>query len=201
MLDRVERMGPLRYKIDLTNRSDKYTLYPTWISIPLLAKKVDVLDVELRVRSRKTSSVCSSTAGDDEREYEGDVFYGGLVLLQRFLERGVYFLSKKKAEKVSVGLLAINVAMPDHVSDEEALESMKEVWDNLDEWMRGDVDFGASPEAREREDTQFRFLAGKIERLSMSVNGNLRREWDLKEMIRKRDEVERLRAMEADEQQ
>jgi hypothetical protein len=33
-----------------------------------------------------------------------------------------------------------------------------------------------------------RFLAGKIERLGLSVNGSLRREWDLKEMLAKRDE-------------
>lgn len=181
-------MGPLRYKLDLTNREDKDKLYPTWISVPLISKKVDIVDVQLRVRGKKTSSVCSFVS-DEGREYEGDVFFGGLALLQRFLERGVHFLSKKKGEKISVGLLAINIDTPENVSEEEAVTGADEAADHLDEWMRGITDIGSDLEAEEREDKQFRFLAGKIDRLSLSVKGNLRREWDLKEMLAKRDEL------------
>lgn len=194
-------MGPLRYRIDLTNRDDKDALYPTWISVPVLpgfqGGRVDVLECVLRVRSRKTSSVWT-VAGDENGDYEGDVFFGGLGLLQRFVERGVYFLSKKKAEKISVGLLAIDVdKISDYLTEEDYIKEVDDFADRLEEWMRGINEFGNTGEEWEREDTQFRILAGKIDRLSLSVKGNLRREWDLKEMVTKRDEQELLRATQA----
>jgi hypothetical protein len=197
-LEKVKRMGPLKYKIDLTNRDDKDALYPTWISVPVLpvvTGRVDVLECVLRVRSQKTSSVWT-VAGDENNNYEGDVFFGGLGLLQRFVERGVYFLSKKKAMKISVGLLAIDV---DHASEwmttEDCVKEVDDFAQRLDEWMRGVNEFGTARDDWGREDTQFRFLAGKIDRLNLSVKGNLRKEWDLKEMLLKRDEEVRLRAM------
>jgi len=201
LLEKVKRMGPLKYKIDLTNRDDKDALYPTWISVPILPMvtgRVDVLECVLRVRSQKTSSVWT-VVGDENNNYEGDVFFGGLGLLQRFIERGVYFLSKKKAMKISVGLLAIDV---DHFSEwltsEDCVKEVDEFAERLDEWMRGVNEFGTASDDWGREDIQFRFLASKIDRLSLSVKGNLRREWDLTEMVRKRDEEERSRAMQAE---
>jgi hypothetical protein len=198
LLERVKRMGPLRYRIDLTNRDDKDVLYPTWISVPVLPGlgergRVDVLECVLRVRRRKTSSVCT-VDGDEDGGFEGDVFFGGLGLLQRFVERGVYFLSKKKAEKISVGLLAIDVdKSSEYLTPERSINEVDEFADRLDKWMRGLDEFGTGEQEEwDREDRQFRFLASKIDRLSLSLKGNLRREWDLKDMITKRDE-ERLR--------
>ncbi|OCL02940.1 hypothetical protein AOQ84DRAFT_392605 [Glonium stellatum] len=185
LLDSVKRMGPLRYKIDLANRDDQDVLYPTWISVPIFSKRVDVLDVELRIRNGKTSSVYS-VVGDDEVEYEGDVFSAGLVVLQRFLERGVYFLSKKKAKRIQVGLLAVNINTREDVSDKSTVE----VADILEEWMMGQSDLGGGPHAKEREDKQFRFLTQRIENVRLSVNGRLSREWKLEDMLRKRDEIE-----------
>jgi hypothetical protein len=130
------------------------------------------------------------------REYEGDVFLGGLVLLQRFVERGVYFLSKKKAQKISIGLLAIHVDRPYYVTDEDAAREVDEFAEFLDEWMRGVTVLGALPDAKEREDRQFRFLAGKVEKVSLSAKKNLRKEWDMREMLEKRDEEERLSMVE-----
>ena len=196
LLERIQNMGKLKYKIDLTNRDDKDTLYPTWISVPAFATRVDLVEVELRVRSRKTSSVWTIIEGEG-REQEGDVFFGGLVLLQRFLERGVYFLSKKKAQKISIGLLAIYVDRPDYVTDEDATREVDEFAEFLDDWMRGVTVLGQLEDAKEREDRQFRFLAGKVERVSLSAKKNLRREWDMREMLEKRDEEERLRMVEA----
>jgi hypothetical protein len=202
LLERVKSMGPLRYRIDLTNRDDKNALYPTWISVPVLPGfqrgRVDVLECVLRMRSRKTSSVWT-VAGDEESDFEGDAFYGGLSLLQRFVERGVYFLSKKKAEKISVGLLAIDVdKLSEYLTEEECIKEVDDFADRLDEWMRGVNEFGSAGDDWEREDGQFRFLAGKIDKLSLSVKGSLRREWDLREMVTKRDEEERLRAAQVD---
>jgi len=89
----------LHYKVDLGFRADTDTLYPTWISVPALSHRVDVLDVNLRIRRGKTSSLCSVQGGDDELEREGDVFCGGLILLGRFLDRGVYFLSRRRRRR------------------------------------------------------------------------------------------------------
>ena len=189
LLDSVKRMGPLRYKIDLANRDDQDVLYPTWISVPMFSKTVDVLDVEVRVRSGKTSSVCS-VVGDDGIEYEGDVYSAGLVLLQRFLERGVYFLSKKKAKKIKVGLLAVNINTHEYVNEESLVET-------LEEWMIGQNDLGGGQDVKEREDKQFRFLAERIESVRLSVNGRLSREWNLKDVLELRDEIELKRQAEA----
>src|SRR2546430_2613598 len=58
----------LHYKIDLGVRGDTDTLYPTWIFVPALSHRVDVLDVTLRIRRGKTSSLCSMNGDDDEPE-------------------------------------------------------------------------------------------------------------------------------------
>jgi hypothetical protein len=195
LLDCLRRMGPLTYRIDLTNREDKNTLYPTWISVPILTKRVDFIEVQLRTRRRKTSSI-SGIVSDNDMEPYGDPFVRGLALLERFLERGVYFLSKKKRQTMSVGLLAINIDKEEQFSDEEIDEWV----DGLDGWMMGtrDLDQGL-PEDFEREDKQFRFLVGKIEKVSLAFQGKSRREWDLQEMLQKREE-RRLRPIQADAQ-
>lgn len=192
LLERIQRMGKLKYKIDLTNRGDKDTLYPTWISVPAFATRVDLVEVELRVRNRKTSSVWTVAEGEG-REYEGFVFLGGLVLLQRFLERGIHFLSKKKAQKITIGELAIYVDRPDFVDEEDTAREMDEFAEFLDDWMRGATVLGPLEDAKEREERQFRLLAGKVERVSLFARNKLRREWDMSEMLEKRDEEERLR--------
>lgn len=181
-------MGKLKYKIDLTNRDDKDTLYPTWISVPAFATRVDLVEVELRMRSGKTSSVWTVIEGEG-REHEGLVFFAGLVLLQRFLERGIYFLSKKKAQKISIGLLAIHVDRPDYVTDEDAVREVDEFAEFLDEWMRGLVVLGPLEDSKEREDRQFRFLAEKVERVSLSAKKNFRREWNMREMLEERSSI------------
>jgi hypothetical protein len=79
----------------VNTREYKNKLYPTWISVPLFAKMVNGLEVQLRVRGKKTSSVYSFES-DGERRYDGEILYSGLPLLQRFLERGVRFLSRRK---------------------------------------------------------------------------------------------------------
>ena len=69
-------MGPMRYKIDLACRDDRTsTLYPTWVSIPAFAKRIDVLEVQLRLGLGKATSVNSmSDAGSEYPGSENDVF-------------------------------------------------------------------------------------------------------------------------------
>jgi hypothetical protein len=181
----------LHYKIDLGLRADTDILYPTWISVPALSHRVDVLDVNLRMRHGKTSSICSAQGdGDgDELEREGDVFSGGLMLLRRFLDRGVYFLSKKKAQKITVGLLAIHILLPkDHDSNVDSKELLEDLARFLDEWFLGNTDEDSSPQERERQDELMRFLAERIDRFSCQIE-DARREWDVKAMVAARERL------------
>jgi len=180
LLDSIKRLGPVKYKIDLTGRNDKNavypTLYPTWISVPVFARHVDILEVQLRGRLGQTSSICS-TPDDEDYEWDGDTFSSGIALLKRFLERGIYFLSKKKAQRITVGLLDIQVdSLPD-VEEERAIMLIDRVASGVESWMLG----------TQEEEWNFRFLASRIERLRLSFQGNLRREWDLQTIIKGRD--------------
>ena len=182
-------MGPLRYKIDLTKRNDKDRLYPTWISVPAFSRHVDILDVGLRFRGNKTSSVVS-VPGDDHGARVGSCFDGGLALLERFLERGIYFLSKKKRHNISIGVLAVNIDVPPE--DESELRREKiEIIELLDSWLLGEKVMRYSHEEKKEEARQFRFLAGKVERLRLSVMGTEEKEWVLADVIAARDEKQR----------
>ncbi|MCJ1350303.1 MAG: hypothetical protein MMC33_000284 [Icmadophila ericetorum] len=208
LLDCIRRM-PIRYKIDLASRTDKDVLYPTWVSIPAFVKHIDVLDVQLRLRYGKTSSIISTASNFPQGDYNdavyklrSDPFFGGLALLQRFLERGVYFLSKKKRERISVGTLAVNVSVVKE-DEQQALDQARELADDLDTWLRGETEpsFTSSMhEDKGREDEQFRILAGKVERVVLSIVGRREREWVLQEMLAAREktrEVDREREREA----
>ena len=186
LLDSIKRLGPVKYKIDLTDRNDKNALYPTWISVPVFARHIDILEVQLRVRPGQTSSICS-TPDDEGRECDGDTFSGGIALLERFLERGIYFLSKKKAQRITVGLLDIQVdSLPD-VEEDRAIKVIDTIADSAESWMLGTRQNGVGDDEKEKEERHFRFLASRIERLRLSFQGILRREWDLQTMIKRRD--------------
>lgn len=96
---------PIHWRIRLSYRDDKELLYPTWVSMPAFTDRIETLDVEIRVRKKKTaslfsttSSIASSTSSVYARDrYDGDVFFGGFALLQRLLERGPSFVNKKEA--------------------------------------------------------------------------------------------------------
>jgi hypothetical protein len=191
MLDSISRT-PLRYKVELAFRQDTDTLYPTWITVPALSHRVDVLDVDIRVRRGKTSSVCSFN-GDDEREREGNIFSGGLTLLRRFLERGVFFLSSKKAQKITVGLLALNILtkdLLDNCEDEakEAREAIDNIGQFLDEWFRGDTDEDATPQERAHMDEFMQLLRERVDRFSCRI-GEASREWDIKAVMGERERL------------
>ncbi|KAF2801657.1 uncharacterized protein BDZ99DRAFT_483451 [Mytilinidion resinicola] len=187
----IRRMGDgkLRYKIDLALRNDKFVLYPTWVSIPMLSKHVDELEVTLRILHGRTKSVCSVFSVHEE-EQEGSLLNGGLACLIRFVERGVHFLSKKKREGFTVGLLVIDVHAPG-IARADLDKDMEETAASLEKWMQGTESDALGEMAREMEDTQIRLLARKIESLRLSTYGRIVGEWDMKEMIRMRDELAR----------
>jgi hypothetical protein len=188
-LDSVKRLGKLKYKVDLIHREDKGILDPIWISVPCLpcfVNKVDELEVHWCSRVSETSSVMSYVGYDQER-WQSNGLSASLAMLQRFVERGIYLLSKKKRQKVHIGLLAIYLDMEVESDEEEVPLLARETSNFLNDWMVGDTDFAYDDNAREREDAQFRLLAGKIDRIQLHVNGTLGREWELSEVTAKRD--------------
>lgn len=162
--------------------------------------KIDVLEVQWRLRSSRTSSVANCVEDDEREKGPWSTFEASLVMLQRFVERGVYLLSKKKREKIHIGCLEIRLDTASEMTSEAELASfVQEIGDFLDVWMVGDVPWGSDEEDKERDDEQFRMLAGKIDRVTLHANGGLKREWVISEMVTKRDEAERLRMAELED--
>lgn len=187
--DALDRLGGSKYKIDVALRGDKQILYPTWIRVPSIAKRVSVIDVKLRMRERYSTSVCSVPG--EGYEMDGNTFCAGLGLLQRFLERGIHFLSKKKAESLTIDLLVIDMNFEPKTEEKQCREVALEIVEWLYQWMVGkeesprEIDEGA--EGKEREDRQFRFLASKVERLKMTCLGDVYGDWCLRDMVAERD--------------
>ena len=190
--DRISR-SRIHYKIHLTFREGKSIVYPSWVSIPAFTDRIDVLDVELRFCPSKTSSLCSAN-GDDQSE-EGDPLEGSMALLERFLERGVDFLSKKKSgRKITVGLLAVTITLKgleDRAlkSDDEYRESLDELSSEINDWFR---DPGHSdspfPFEIERANQLICFVAERIDRFSIQIK-DARREWDMKKVLADRNRL------------
>lgn len=194
----VAGRSPLRYKLHLGVPGDADVLYPTWVAVPLVTGRVDVLEAEVRLRGRRSAAGASlrsfdgggrDTADDDDDggadAGAGNVVVAGLALLRRFVERGVGFLGAKRAEAVAVGLLALNMTLP-RDGGAAALGAAPaafadDVADGLDAWLRGDdCVYGDSRADRAREDEQLCFLAGRVARFSLAIAGNTRRVWDLR---------------------
>ncbi|KAF8864099.1 hypothetical protein BDZ45DRAFT_669679 [Acephala macrosclerotiorum] len=202
-LGAIKRISCVRYKVDIVDRKTKGILAPTWKSVPCLpcfVDKIDVLEVQWRLRSSRTSSVANCVEDDEREKGPWSTFEASLVMLQRFVERGVYLLSKKKREKIHIGCLEIRLDTASEMTSEAELASfVQEIGDFLDVWMVGDVPWGSDEEDKERDDEQFRMLAGKIDRVTLHANGGLKREWVISEMVTKRDEAERLRMAELED--
>jgi len=182
VLDSIRRItnGKVRYRIDLAQRTDKYKLYPTWISVPLFTNKVDVLEVNFRIREGKTGSMISVCG--DQYDDDVDTFMAGLVLLRRFIERGVFFLSKKKARTVTLGQLLIKVSTPPNWRNEG-----EEVVERLEAWLCGEGNPYVEDEDWKGTDELIGFLGGKIGELRLDYNGKTMADWFLKDLMERRD--------------
>jgi hypothetical protein len=189
-LDSIKRLGSIRYKVDLVDRKDRGVLAPTWISVPCLpcfTDRIDVLEVNWRVRLGKTSSIVTSVGESDI--YLCNAINGSLAMLQRFVERGVYLLSKKKRRKVHIGLLEIHLNggadMDEETLDEYAIDACS----FLDDYLLGEVSsVYYDDEERQTFDEQFEMLASKIDRIQIYANSSLKQEWGLHDAVDKREE-------------
>jgi hypothetical protein len=96
-----------------------------------------VLEVNWRVRLGKTSSIVTSVGDSDV--YLCNAINGSLAMLQRFVERGVYLLSKKKRRKVHIGLLEIQLNGGAEIDEATLDEYAIETCSFLDDYLLGEV--------------------------------------------------------------
>jgi hypothetical protein len=185
-LETVKRLGPIRYKVDVSSRQDNGLITPTWIAVPLFTDRIDILDAQWRYRNKKTSSVATFN-GDDITAW-GQGFSATLAMLQRFIERGVYLLSKKKRKNIHIGLLAINMDSPADMSREYAEIMADQIVTSLDQWMLGVEVYSYDEDAKEREHVQFDLLTGRIDRLQFSLNRVVKKEWIMADEVAKRQQ-------------
>jgi hypothetical protein len=193
-LDSIRRLGAVRYEVDLVDRKDRGTLAPTWVSVPCLpcfTDRIDVLSVNWRARNSRTSSIATSVG--DSQYYASNAFHGSLALLQRFIERGVYLLSKKKRAKLHIGLLEIhiNLSGTELDNEEEIQRFAEEACAYVDEYLLGVYNLIDYVEDRQTMNEQFEMLVSKIDRVQIHANGALHREWDLSQAIARREEHSR----------
>jgi hypothetical protein len=181
----------VRYEVDLVDRKDRGTLAPTWVSVPCLpcfTDRIDVLSVNWRARSHRTSSIATSVG--DSQYYVCNAFNGSLALLQRFIERGVYLLSKKKRAKLHIGLLEIHINLSGTEFDnEEDIQTFAEqACMYLDDYLLGVYSLDDYGGHWETLNEQFEMLVSKIDRVQIHANGALHREWDLSQAVARREE-------------
>ena len=204
---------PVNWRIRLAFRDDKELLYPTWISMPAFTDRIDILDVEIRVRKKKTASLFSTTSSiasassNNDRHVnlkgvnEGDVFFGGFALLQRLLERGPSFVSRKKpttssTNPMTIGCVTIHLLPKDLEYHRQPHEMLAECVDWVEQLLtdKDDSDYTSKDQNEEwqRIDKFLHFFAERIERFAFEIEGK-RREWVMKDAMMERDERTALR--------
>lgn len=195
-MQQTVRKNPVHYKMRLAFREDKELLYPTWISMPAFTDRIDTLDVEIRIRRKRTASIFSTTSSiastANDSLCEGDVWFGGLVLLQRFLERGPSFLSRKKDIKAYTPITIACMTLQIVPKDLEYPQPSKQVFDDAVGWVN-DVLLGRDPGSlaegeRKRMDSFLCFFAERIDRFAVEVE-QMREEWVMKDATAGREEM------------
>ena len=219
----------LTYRIRLDRRADLDRLYPTWSAIPWRTRgRIDTLDVTLRARADRTSTICSANADDTAQEVaDAEVRARGYAppsaelpgLLRRFLERGVDFLAKREGgldtpsgpgsgsgkEALSIGLVLCTLVLPDEGTVNQWYPAhpsfLNDVEAAVNGWMRGDRwHLGRSPPERALEDGRFFFLAARVERLVVAFKDG-RREWRSGDVVAERRRIIAAREREEARQQ
>ncbi|RFU25169.1 hypothetical protein B7463_g11168, partial [Scytalidium lignicola] len=158
---------------------------------------IDVLEVLWKVRAGKTSSIATFVQDNEPYDSSGAGISSAFVLLQRFIERGVYLLSKKKARKIHIRTLVMHLNISEEIGedfDNFSIQGVvREIIEFLDEWMLGIKFVRWDMEARLRETVQFKLFASKIDRVQLLANGVLKHEWEVREMVAKREDIESVR--------
>lgn len=201
VLDAVSR-SRMRYRIVISYRDDNGRVYPTWVNLPAFASAIDELDVDMRLRPSRSSTLCSANWDDDGDDgegtgskYDGDLAYGTISLLQRFLERGAHFLDRKRRRPLRIGHLRVSwrVVNPQQSGTNVSPESADDMQRFFDEWFAGEYEDGFLAKSQRREDEFIIWLAERIGKFSLSMavgrgeTAHVRsRSWNLPEATAKR---------------
>lgn len=107
---RLKRSGRLRYKLDCMLYEEEI-IYPTWLSVPVLSERIDVLEVDFRLFGDPAGNAHGyMDYWKADHGAASPVLWGLWTLLKRFLTRGPDFLSPEKDErKIEVDTLVLNV--------------------------------------------------------------------------------------------
>lgn len=99
---RWKKSGPLRYKLDCMLYEEE-AIYPTWLSVPVISERIDLLEVELRLFGDPEVNEAGFMNAWDRKKAHNDqspIFWGLCALLQRFTMCGPEFLSCEKGQGV-----------------------------------------------------------------------------------------------------
>eukprot|EP00026_Physarum_polycephalum_P013609 Phypoly_transcript_14027.p1 GENE.Phypoly_transcript_14027~~Phypoly_transcript_14027.p1 ORF type:complete len:249 (+),score=42.45 Phypoly_transcript_14027:203-949(+) len=145
-------------------------IYPTWISIPRLSNKVDVIEANIRLSGRQTiekgwSSGCRCCTGGP-----GPLIWSLAALLLRFVTHGPDFLTGKNTK---VGTLIVNVEnnVRDNKGDVQFMHSAR-----LQQVLTEEIGYLLEPnDKRARE--LFKVVHGKIDSVQLTFTGKVMKEW------------------------
>ena len=190
--------APVHYKTRLAVDKSKNTVYPVWLSIPCCADHIDVLEVHIRTREKRTPSLFSSTSSISsevsQAEPGGDPYGGALTLLYRFIERGVGFFGRRRSDQqrgsMTIGLLRLCIIEKDMpaLKDPEQLfdKSVKDV-DQILVGKEEDYEHFDDDADLRRMDEYIRVFADHVRTFGLQFDHNYA-EWSMKDVARRRNE-------------
>ncbi len=202
------------YKIQVRSWNKNGSFTPTWMYIPAVTDRVELVEVEF-------CNWWHEDNGDtvDERDAERDAegggpaldikaspfmndmdaahFAAGVSMLHRFLERGVHFLSKKKRKHLTIGTFLVNLHCHEFGEVKEAGDAddnegiAAEFVSELNLWLRGRSEHPhlepmANFKRQGAKEEDVRFLFERIDKFVFSWQGARRKEWDLKAILPER---------------
>jgi len=172
---------------------NEYVLYPTWLHVPAVSAKIDVVETRIRAFGDWTDRCQSGWRVGYGGYYH--VIWSLLELLQRFLVRGPDFLSQPKTPGLRIRMLVLNIVTPEepengflpvesHISSGRGRdhglihpESMALMLaDHTDILLR--YAYGGVSEL-ERTRYKIMKLVEYIDRIAVHVDGNERKSWKL----------------------
>ncbi|PVH89960.1 hypothetical protein DL98DRAFT_508184 [Cadophora sp. DSE1049] len=198
--DAIARMmasNGLKYLLDCIIENE-WVLYPTWLSVPVVSSRVDIVETQIRA--------CGDWLEDKKSGWRSGcggyhhIIWSLLELLQRFLVRGPDFLSQPKQGGIKIGTLVLNILTPDEPEGG---------FIPVEEWISGSMDgrkhglihpqtmanmlnmhmdmllrYGCSG-VKERERIAYRVmkLGEYIDKIELRVDGSQRKSWTLKELV------------------
>ncbi|KAH7419016.1 hypothetical protein BKA64DRAFT_2082 [Cadophora sp. MPI-SDFR-AT-0126] len=195
-ISRLRASDGLYYLLDCIIENE-YVLWPTWLHVPAVSSKVDIVETQIRACgdwSERWRSGWRAGCGG-----YAHVIWSLLELLQRFLVRGPDFLSQPKESGPKIGVLVLNIITPEepengflpvesHIGSGDGRkhglihpESMAlMLTDHTDTLLQ--YACGGVSELKRKKYSVMK-LVDYIDRIEIRVDGNERKSWELKEVL------------------